>query len=194
MRFLPFVVCAIAASCFPVTLAQSIWYIKPTVSSPCPEGVSNNQCYTFPQALHDATTAEAIFSTNSTLYFLKGDHELDFEVDAFLTVGHLENLTLRGSSEKIPSIVTTIAPTSRIVCKSRFAIAFINISGLSFVDLIFSNCGANITSELANTAFSHQTHGIHYFGNEQKAALLLINVRSFQRWSRVWWKKATAMV
>ena len=130
--------------------------------------------------LHNATTAEAIFSTNSTLYFLKGDHELDFEVEAFLTVSHLENLTLHGSTEKIPSIVTTNAPSSRILCKSRFAIAFINISGLSFVNLAFSNCGANITSDLASTAFSDQTHGIHYFGDKQKAALLLINVRSFQ--------------
>ena len=173
-----FIVCSIAASCFPVTLTQSEWFIKPTPDSPCPG--PNDQCYTFSQVLHSDATTKKLFSTNSTLYFLKGDHELlDFK-GAFPIISHLKSLTLRGSSEKIPSIVTTNAPSSRIVCKSPFAIAFINISGLSFVNLAFSNCGANITSDLARTAFSDQTHGIHYFGDEQKAALLLINVRSFQ--------------
>lgn len=173
------VVCTAVAACFMPAAAESraVWYIKPTPNSLCPQ---DGRCYTFYQILHNATVAEAIFSSNTILVFLSGDHVLKFEAEAFLQIRSLENFTLLGSPDRVSSKTEITRPASRIVCMSRFAMAFINASGLSFTNLTFSNCGANLTEELAVEAFSTQTHGIHYFGPEQKAAFLLLNIQTFK--------------
>lgn len=159
---------------------RAVWYVKPTADSPCARGVLDERCYTFSQILHNVTVAETVFSPNTILAILGGDHTLNFEAEAFFIIRDLQNFTLLGSPERVTAPTQLTQPASRIVCVSRFAIAFINSSRLSFTNLTFSNCGASLTDELAVEAFSKQTHGIHYFEIGLKAALLLINVHTYQ--------------
>lgn len=158
----------------------SVWYVRPQEDSPCPAGVPNERCNTFPQILQDASLAESIFSSNTILAFLSGNHVLDFPTEAFLVVRNLENLTLLGSPEVISRPGEISRPASRILCHSPFGLAFVNVTRLAFTNISLTGCGANITDELAVEAFSIQTHGIHYFGPEQKAALMLVSVHTFQ--------------
>lgn len=174
---------ALVLASFMTALSQerSVWYVKPTPDSLCRLGVPEERCHTFSRILHNATIAETIFSSNTILAVLGGDHILNFETEAFLTLRDLQNFTILGSPEKVTGTTQlTRRPASRIVCVSRFGIAFINASRLSFTNLTFSNCGANLTIDLAVEAFSKQTHGIHFFGPDQKDALLFINVQTFQ--------------
>lgn len=167
---------------FAVASAQvrSVWYVKPTTDSLCPAAVPDEQCYTLPQILHNGTLAEIIFSSNTILAFLAGDHVLDFQSEAFLVIKNLENLTFLGSPEVVSSRNQLSRPASRIVCQSSFAIAFVNISRLSLTNITLSGCGANITEELAVMASTTQAHAIHVIGPELKAALLLVNIKTFQ--------------
>jgi predicted outer membrane repeat protein len=158
---------------------RAVWYAKPTPTSPCPQGVPDERCHTFSDILHNGTISEAVFSSNTILAVLGGDHLLNFQSEAFLNVRDLQNFTLLGSPEKVTG-PDFIRPASRIVCVSRFAIAFINASRLSITNLTFSDCGANVTGQLAIEAFSEQTNGIHTFGPEHKVALLMLNVQTFQ--------------
>lgn len=176
MKILLQIVAFIAAS-FATTLGQewSVWYVKPTPDSPCPP---DERCHTFSEIFHNVTIAESVFSSNTILAVLSGDHILNFEAESFLIVKNLQNFTILGSSEKVVGSDTTIRPASRFVCTSRFAMAFINASRLSFTNLTFSNCGANITTELAHETFPG--HTIHTFGPEQKAALFFLNVQTFR--------------
>lgn len=175
-----FQVTLVLASFAAATCQERVWYVKPTPDSPCARGVPDERCYTFYQILHNVTIAETVFSSNTILAVLGGDHILNFEAEAFLTVRDLQNFTLLGSPERVVASTNLTQPASRIVCISRFAVAFINSSRLSFTNLTFSNCGANLTDELAVEALSRQTHGIHYFDVGLKAALLLVNVQTFQ--------------
>lgn len=176
MNFVVFLTCCLALASAQLRV---VWYIKPTADSLCPADVSEEECFTLPQVLN-GSLAEMVFSSNTILAFLSGDHVLDFEKEAFLVVRNIENMTLLGSPDVISSRSEIPRPASRILCKSPFAVAFINFSRLAFANITLSGCGANITEELATEAFSTQTRGIHSFGPGQKAALLLINIRTFQ--------------
>ena len=160
---------------------RTVWYVKPTPDSLCPQGVTAQRCHTFYDIFHDATIAEAVFSPNTILAVLGGDHFLNFESEAFLAVRNQENFTLLGSQERTVSPDDITRPVSRIVCVSRFAIAFINSSRILFANLTFSNCGANITADIANEALSlDQANRVHFLGAERKTALMMLNVNTFQ--------------
>ena len=172
--------CLAAASTQQQDRPRAVWYIKPTEDSLCPDSVPDERCNTFHTVLTNASLAEEIFTSNTILAILSGDHFLDFQSEAFLAVRNFENFTILGS----PEITTTPGvlrhPSSRIVCLTPFAFAFVNVSRLAITNITVTGCGANITDDLAVEAFSTQTHGIHNFGPEMKAALLLINIHTFQ--------------
>ena len=151
-------------------------YFRPTPSSPCPV----ETCHTLMEVLEDDTLAETVFSSNTLLVFLSGNHVVDFTNGGYLTIRDLANVSFIGSPEVIPGTVGLNGPASRIICRSPFVMELVNISRLAFTNITFSGCGANLTNELYTDAFRIQTHGIHYFGPEQKAALVLVNIDTFQ--------------
>ena len=163
-------------ACLAPTLAQeeTLRYVKPE-NTQCSANIS---CFTLSEILQNTTLATAVFSTNSIVVFLRGQHVPN--VAAFHTIRDVENLTLLGSPDRIASDGQLARPASEILCtSSRFAMAFVNVSRLTLTNITFSGCGTNITSELANEALPVQTR-VHFIGPELKAALLLINVRSFR--------------
>ncbi len=170
-----FVACLASAS---VQGSRAVWYIKPTEESPCAVGASPERCFTLSGVLQNLTLADTVFSSNTIVAFLSGDHIPD--ITGFVTIRDVENLTLLGSPEVLSGSSQLTRPASQIVCTSRFALAFVNVSRLSLTNITLSDCGTNATEELVIEAFVTQTRGVHYFGPEQKVALLLINVQTFQ--------------
>ena len=151
-----------------VASGEGVWYIIPTPASPCPESAPIERCqYTFSDVFNNETLARDVFAPNTTVVVSRGDHVLNFEREMFYGLANLSDITFQGFG-------STSGPLSRIMCASRFALAFINSSGITLNNLTFSNCGATING------FVDETFSIHVIRPEQKVALFVLNVQTFK--------------
>ena len=126
---------------FPLYSTQNTYYIKPTADTPCP----GEPCHTLSQYGEQYFQN---FSSNTTLVFLPGDHNLNFTI----SVGAPSNswndsqpdhyyppssLTLLGNPSSLPEI------NSRIVCTWPAGFRFSGITELRITALAFISCGHN---------------------------------------------------
>ena len=152
-------------------------FIKPIVPATCN---SSSSCLTFAEIVENKTLASNVFTSNTTLVFLPGDHEIDLGQKLFLRVENLSDLIFEGRGDFEAGFQGHLVPKTRINCLSPFGLAFLNISGLSFINLTVSGCGVTISQDLKDQAFSIQTQGVHEIGSQQKAAIFLINIFDFR--------------
>ena len=102
--------------------AEGIYYVRPADVSTCPGQPCNNLSYY-------CENSHLFFTSNTTLYFLPGEHILGPVI-----VAYVSNITLVG----IVSAEHTINH-----CPGEGGIAFINCERVNLFHLTFSNCGTD---------------------------------------------------
>ena len=156
-----------------------VWYIWPTI----PNGNLNcprDPCYSLQETIVNRSIGEMIFQSNSRVVFLSGVHVLESDNPLSVTIRDAENLTLIGDDNSIIGLYGLPQPATKVLCKTPVGFAFLSITNLSLVNLTMSGCGANISDTLYIEAFVILTHGVHAIGDEQKAALFLVNISNLR--------------
>ena len=122
----------------PVCWTQNTYFVKPTPDTPCP----SEPCLTLSEY---AQGAGPLFTSNTTLVFLPGDHRLynDMEITDITT------FTMVGDSTTLPDI------TSNIVCTGPASFIFQNISHLNIHALELSYCGSATLAAMQLSAIPH---------------------------------------
>ena len=130
----------------PLCCTQSTYYVKPTPDTLCPL----EPCLTLSEY---AQGAGPLFTSNITMVFLPGDHQLYNDMG----ITNITTFTMVGDVTTLPDI------TSNIVCTGPAAFIFQNISYLKIHALELGYCGsANLAAvqlsailqfELSNSAF-----------------------------------------
>ena len=115
---------------FQLSIADSVLYVRPSPLVPCPA----EPCHTLSEYAHNASH---YFTSNTTLIFLSGTHELDTS----LTVSGLTSLQLLGNTSE---------PTScKVVCTQPAHVNVSNVAHVVISALSFSTCGgAGVESAL----------------------------------------------
>ena len=113
-----------------MSLADTVFYVRPSSLVPCPA----EPCHTLSEYAHNVSH---YFTSNTTLIFLSGTHELDTN----LTVSGLTSLQLLGNTSE---------PTSyKVVCTQPAHVNVSNVAHVVISALSFSSCGgAGIESAL----------------------------------------------
>ena len=146
---------------FQLSIADSVLYVRPSPLVPCPA----EPCHTLSKYAHNVSH---YFTSNTTLIFLSGTHELDTN----LTVSGLTSLQL---------LSNTSEPTScKVVCTQP---AHVNVSNVAYVfisALSFSSCGgAGVESALYITSALNCTLDSCQLCNSQNAnGLQICNTNS----------------
>ena len=146
---------------FQLSIADSVLYVRPSPLVPCPA----EPCRTLSEYAHNV---RHYFTSNTTLIFLSGTHELDTN----LTVSGLTSLQLLGNTSE---------PTScKVVCTQ---LAHVNVSNVAHVvisALSFSSCGsAGVESALYITSALNCTLDSCQLCNSHNArGLQIINTNS----------------
>ena len=127
----------------PVCCTQTTYVVKPTPDTPCP----SEPCLTLSEYAQDAGP---LFTSNTTMVFLPGDHRLYNDMG----ITNITTFTMVGDSATL---------TSNIVCTGPAAFIFQNISYLKIHALELSYCGSATLAavqliaipkfELSNSAF-----------------------------------------
>ena len=127
----------------PVCCTQSTYFVKPTPDTPCP----SEPCLTLSEY---AQGAGPLFTSNTTMLFLPGDHRLYNDIE----ITNITTFTMVGDTTTLPS---------NIVCTGAAAFIFQNISYLKIQALELSYCGSATLAamqlsaipqfELSNSAF-----------------------------------------
>ena len=130
----------------PVCCTQSTYFVKPTPDTPC----RSERCLTLSEY---AQGAGPLFTSNTTMVFLPGDHRLYNDMG----ITNITSFTMVGDSATLPDI------TSNIVCTGPAAFIFQNISYLKIHALELGYCGSATLAamqliaipqfELSNSAF-----------------------------------------
>ncbi len=156
---------------------QNEVFVYPTVAG-THNNTSSTTLLTFADIVSNRTLASSVLTSNTSLVFLPGDHDVNIgpNIDPFLRVENLTDLIFAGRGNLEEGFQGHLVPKTKIRCLSPFGIAFLNISRLSFVNLTVSGCGVTITQALKDQALSIQTRSIHEIGLLQKTALFLVNV------------------
>ena len=108
-----------------VCCTQTTYFVKPTPDTPCP----SESCLTLSEY---AQGAGPLFTSNTTMVFLPGDHQLYNDMG----ITNITSFTMVGDSTTLPDI------TSNIVCTGPAAFIFQNISYLKIQALELSYCGS----------------------------------------------------
>ena len=113
-----------------LSIADSVIYVTPSPLVPCPA----EPCHTLSEYAHNVSH---YFTSNTTLIFLSGTHELDTN----LTVSGLTSLQLLGNTSE---------PTScKVVCTQPAHVNVSNVARVVISALSFSSCGgAGVESAL----------------------------------------------
>ena len=146
---------------FQFSTADSILYVRPSPLVPCPA----KPCHTLSEY---ARNVSHYFTSNTTLIFLSGIHELDTN----LTVSGLTSLQLLGNTSE---------PTScKVVCTQPAHVNVSNVAHVVISALSFSSCGgAGIESALYVTNALNCTLDSCQLCNSQKArGLQISNINS----------------
>ena len=116
-------------------------FVKPNENATCP----GQPCYTLENC---AYYSDECFASNTTVYFLAGQHVLDLKnysqyqpLYQYVIIRDKTNLHLVGKGGP-PTDPFQPEPFSRIMCISQVSFYFHNIMNLSMVNLAFINCGA----------------------------------------------------
>ena len=107
---------------FQLSIADCVLYVRPSPLVPCPA----EPCHTLSEYAHNVSH---YFTSNTTLIFLSGTHELDTS----LTVSGLTSLQLLGNTSE---------PTScKVVCTQPAHVNVSNVAHVVISALSFSSCG-----------------------------------------------------
>ena len=124
-----------------LTTASSMIFVKPDENTTCP----GQPCYTLETC---AYYSDQCFGSNTTVYFLAGQHVLDLKnfsqyqpLYQYVIIRDKVSLHLVGEGGP-PTDPFQPEPFSRITCISQVSFYFHNIMNLSMVNLTFINCGA----------------------------------------------------
>ena len=153
---------------FQLSIADSVLYVRPSPLVPCPA----EPCHTLSEYAHNVSH---YFTSNTTLIFLSGTHELDTS----LTVSGFTSLQLLGNTSE---------PTScKVVCTQPANVNVFNVAHVVISALSFSSCGgAGVESALSITSAlnctldscqlcnSHNARGLHIFNTN---SVYIINCR-----------------
>ena len=105
-----------------LSIADSVLYVRPSPLVPCPA----EPCHTLSEYAHNVSH---YFTSNTTLIFLSGTHELDTN----LTVSGFTSLQLLGNTSE---------PTScKVVCTQPAHVNVSNVAHVVISTLSFSSCG-----------------------------------------------------
>ena len=149
--------CNTASSHFTATIAPT---------APTKESLDSGQYLTLTQYLNIGNVSAVFNTSNTTIEFLPGEHEVSGLSVKQLVVSGVRNIAWRGFSAKLPVLK----------CKQEFAFVFKEVIDLSLTDLIIHSCG-----------FSNVPFGSNYYIRQflmwakrenAAAALLLDNVVS----------------
>ena len=140
---------------FQLSIADSVLYVRPSPLVPCPA----EPCHTLSEYAHNVSH---YFTSNTTLIFLSGTHELDTN----LTVSGYTILQLLGNTSE---------PTScKVVCTQPAHVNVSNVAQVVISALSFSSCGdagiesalyisnaLNCTLDSCQLCNSHNANGLH---------------------------------
>ena len=147
--------------------AHKIMFIKPTTpndNSTCP-----SPCYTLLQLYDKHVDNGSFIDSNTTLYFMGGEHTIELQKPGHLVIKDITNLALLNSDPY----------GAKIVCEMQsFGLAFLNITNLTLRNIVLSNCGTKLSMQLAQDALARQTDQMMKISNQPKAALFAVNVFS----------------
>ena len=146
---------------FQLSIADSVLYVTPSPLVPCPA----EPCHTLSEYTHNVSD---YFTSNTTLIFLSGTHELDTN----LTVSGLTSLQLLGNTSE---------PTScKVVCTQPAHVNVSNVAHVVISALSFSSCGgAGVESALYITNALNFTLDSCQLCNSQNAnGLQIFNTNS----------------
>ena len=142
---------------FQLSIADSVLYVRPSPLVPCPA----EPCHTLSEYAHNVSH---YFTSNTTLIFLSGTHELDTN----LTVSGFTSLQLLGNTSE---------PTScKVVCTQPAHVNVSNVAHVVISALSFSSCGGagvesalyitkalNCTLDSCQLYSSHNANGLQIF-------------------------------
>ena len=151
---------------FQLSIADSVLYVRPSPLVPCPA----EPCHTLSEYAHNVSH---YFTSNTTLIFLSGTHELDTN----LTVSGLTSLQLLGNTSE---------PTScKVVCTQPAHVNVSNVAHVVISALRFSSCGGaglesalyisnalNCTLDSCELCNSHNANGLQISNTNS------VNIRS----------------
>ena len=151
---------------FQLSIADSVLYVRPSPLVPCPA----EPCQTLSEYAHNVSH---YFTSNTTLIFLSGTHELDTN----LTVSGLTSLQLLGNTSE---------PTScKVVCTQPAHVSVSNVAHVVISALSFSFCGGAgiesalyVTKALNCTLDSCQLCNSHYARGLQISNTKSVYIRS----------------
>ena len=119
---------------------------------------------TLPLSVLYATDNDTLqLTSNTTITFLSGVHILRSNV----VFRDIDDLTLVFQTE------------SKTHCEGRSNIAFVNITNLCIVGLTMTNCGAEVSEDLAKEALYVQTESVLKIKRGLKVAIFAVNIRNF---------------
>ena len=151
---------------FQLSIADSVLYVRPSPLVPCPA----EPCHTLSEY---ALNVNHYFTSNTTLIFLSGTHDLDTN----LTVSGLTSLQLLGNTSE---------PTScKVVCTQPAHVNVSNVAHVVISALSFSSCGGagvetalSISNALNCTLDSCQLCNSHNANGLQINSTISVYIRS----------------
>ena len=144
-----------------LSIADSVLYVRPSPLVPCPA----EPCHTLSDYAHNVSH---YFTSNTTLIFLSGTHELDTN----LTVSGFTSLQLLGNTSE---------PTScKVVCTQPAHVNVSNVAHVVISALSFSSCGgAGIESALyIRNALNCTLDSCHLCNSDDARGLHITNTNS----------------
>ena len=114
---------------------SDVFYVKPTDSSPCPNGTTYSQCNTLDWYSHNIDIS---FKSNTQMVFLKGNHTLDI----LIQVTRCHNFSMTVEETVSHHHDGQVQPVSWITCtgKNYTGLIFINSSDIRMSYLGFDSC------------------------------------------------------
>ena len=116
------------------TITAEQFYVVPSSNTGCPR----NPCYTLTDVVQDPTQ---YFASNTVITFLPGYHQTIITGNVTVLIKDMRNISMIGYDP-------TNNLRSVIQCTGSLGFAFINVTTLKIMNLIFSTCGAYYPSDL----------------------------------------------
>ena len=129
------------------TIALDTVYVSPDDGHSCPSG---STCHNLSYYI---SRSETYFTSNTTIIFMNGEHQLDKQ-EPVMVVG-ADNLTLEGQGEWIAGPEENVMQSTAVInCTSgKGGFTFINSSSITIQGLTFLTCGAMLNNRIAAVVF-----------------------------------------
>ena len=143
--------------------AQRIIYIYPDtqLNSSCP-----SSCYTLLELYDQHTENNSLIGFNTTILFIGEEHVIEPKEPGHLVIKDVADLTLKSKSGV------------KIKCRNSFGFAFLNITNLTFQNISMHNCGAKLSAQLVQQAFSLQIAKPKRIRIQPYVAVFVVNIHS----------------